>query len=230
LLALDEPYQTAIFLRYFEDLPPRAICRRTGANLATVKSRLQRGLVLLRARGSIASARRPRAVAHGALVHLRPAAVDRGGGPHCNDGSLALGNLRTKTLIAAGLLCAGGLFAFTLGQDPPPRCRPSWQGTVRHRRRRPPRTLPATRRNRPSARRQRTRRTPRCRGSTIRICSSSYVALVVDETGVPVEGHKLRLAPPGCTLNDAKAATGPDGRVTLSWRSRVPTGEVCARR
>jgi len=50
LLGLHEPYQTALFLRYFEDLPPRAISARLGVNEATIKSRLHRGLSLLRER------------------------------------------------------------------------------------------------------------------------------------------------------------------------------------
>ncbi len=45
---LAEPYRTAILLRYFEGLPPRAIAAQTGAPLDTVKSRLKRGLQKLR--------------------------------------------------------------------------------------------------------------------------------------------------------------------------------------
>lgn len=50
LLTLPEPYQSTVLLRYFEGLTPTAIAARTGTPLATVKSRLQRGLVLLRER------------------------------------------------------------------------------------------------------------------------------------------------------------------------------------
>lgn len=46
--ALDEPYRTTIFLRYFEDLSPREIAARQGLPVATVKTRLRRGLELLR--------------------------------------------------------------------------------------------------------------------------------------------------------------------------------------
>ncbi|MCE9594386.1 MAG: sigma-70 family RNA polymerase sigma factor [Planctomycetes bacterium] len=49
LASLPEPYRTALILRFYEDLPPRAIAQRTGAPVATVKSRLLRGLELLRA-------------------------------------------------------------------------------------------------------------------------------------------------------------------------------------
>jgi RNA polymerase sigma factor (sigma-70 family) len=50
LLALPEPYQAVLILRYFEGLSPTAIAARTSTPLATVKSRLQRGLAVLRER------------------------------------------------------------------------------------------------------------------------------------------------------------------------------------
>lgn len=48
--ALEEPYRTTLWLRFYEDLPPRAIARRVEVPLATVKTRLARGLALLRTR------------------------------------------------------------------------------------------------------------------------------------------------------------------------------------
>ncbi|MEM6568973.1 MAG: sigma-70 family RNA polymerase sigma factor [Planctomycetota bacterium] len=48
--ALAEPYRTAVFLRYYEDLPPREIAARTGAPVATVRTRLARALAQLRVR------------------------------------------------------------------------------------------------------------------------------------------------------------------------------------
>src|SRR5690606_22732139 len=50
LLALDEPYQSTLLLRYYEGLTPTEIARRTDVPLATVKRRLQRGLARLRTR------------------------------------------------------------------------------------------------------------------------------------------------------------------------------------
>jgi RNA polymerase sigma-70 factor (ECF subfamily) len=58
VLALAEPYQRTLLLRYLEDLSPRAIAARTGDSVATVKSRLQRGLLLLRERLDRGSRRR----------------------------------------------------------------------------------------------------------------------------------------------------------------------------
>jgi RNA polymerase sigma factor (sigma-70 family) len=45
---LAEPYRQAILLRYFEDLPPRKIAAQLGVPVKTVKTRLNRGLALLR--------------------------------------------------------------------------------------------------------------------------------------------------------------------------------------
>lgn len=50
LLSLDEPYRTTVLLRFFEGLAPREIARRMRAPVATVHSRLQRGLAQLRER------------------------------------------------------------------------------------------------------------------------------------------------------------------------------------
>jgi len=48
VMELDEPYRTAVLLRYLEGLPPRAIARRLGVPVRTVGSRLARGLARLR--------------------------------------------------------------------------------------------------------------------------------------------------------------------------------------
>ena len=50
LTSLPAPYRRVLMLRFFEDRKPAAIADATGEPLATVKSRLQRGLSLLRER------------------------------------------------------------------------------------------------------------------------------------------------------------------------------------
>jgi RNA polymerase sigma-70 factor (ECF subfamily) len=50
LATLPEAQRAALILRYQEDLPPEEIAATLGAPLATVKSQLQRGLKLLRAK------------------------------------------------------------------------------------------------------------------------------------------------------------------------------------
>jgi RNA polymerase sigma-70 factor (ECF subfamily) len=47
---LDEPYRTAIHLRYFEGLSPEQIAQRSNAPLETIRARLRRGLAQLRER------------------------------------------------------------------------------------------------------------------------------------------------------------------------------------
>lgn len=48
VLALGEPMRSTLLMRYWDDLPPRAIAKRTGVPVSTVKSRLARGLERLR--------------------------------------------------------------------------------------------------------------------------------------------------------------------------------------
>ncbi|MEM1451494.1 MAG: sigma-70 family RNA polymerase sigma factor, partial [Planctomycetota bacterium] len=48
VLDLDEPYRTVVLLRFFEELPPRAIAKRTGRPVETVRKQTQRGLERLR--------------------------------------------------------------------------------------------------------------------------------------------------------------------------------------
>lgn len=73
LLALPPLYQRALLLRYFEDLPPAAIAARTGDGVATVKSRLARGLSMLREALDADGARRDRRAGLTALAGLRTA-------------------------------------------------------------------------------------------------------------------------------------------------------------
>ena len=49
VLALAEPYRTTVLLRFFENQKPGAIAKRTGVPVETVRTRLKRGLELLRA-------------------------------------------------------------------------------------------------------------------------------------------------------------------------------------
>ncbi len=42
--ALDEPYRSAVQLRFFEDLPPTLIAERLGVPAETIRTRIKRGL------------------------------------------------------------------------------------------------------------------------------------------------------------------------------------------
>jgi RNA polymerase sigma-70 factor (ECF subfamily) len=50
LLRVDEPFRSALLLRYYEGLPPREIAARLGVPTETARSRVRRGLEQLRAR------------------------------------------------------------------------------------------------------------------------------------------------------------------------------------
>jgi RNA polymerase sigma-70 factor (ECF subfamily) len=73
--ALREPYRSAIFLRYFENLTPRAIAAREGAPVATVKTRLRRGLELLREALDDSRDRRTWALGLVGLARAKPVSV-----------------------------------------------------------------------------------------------------------------------------------------------------------
>src|SRR5688572_165154 len=102
---LDEPYRTAILLRYYRDLAPSAIAEQLGVPLATVKSRLARALARLReqldegeTRGSHAWV----AVLAGGLGELhRPAAAT----------ALAAGGIAMGVKLALGTAAACGALA-----------------------------------------------------------------------------------------------------------------------
>ncbi|MFG0317242.1 MAG: RNA polymerase sigma factor, partial [Planctomycetota bacterium JB042] len=48
VMRLDEPYRTVVLLRWFKELPPKAIARRLDLPVETVKTRLKRGHERLR--------------------------------------------------------------------------------------------------------------------------------------------------------------------------------------
>jgi RNA polymerase sigma-70 factor (ECF subfamily) len=50
VLALPEPCRVAVLLRFFDELPPREIAERVGAPVETVRTRIKRGIELLRTR------------------------------------------------------------------------------------------------------------------------------------------------------------------------------------
>ena len=48
VMGLPEPYRTAVTLRFFDELPPRAIAKRLGLPAVTVRQHVHRGLAMLR--------------------------------------------------------------------------------------------------------------------------------------------------------------------------------------
>jgi RNA polymerase sigma-70 factor (ECF subfamily) len=99
--ALREPYRTAIFLRYFEDLAPGDIAARERLPVATIKTRLRRGLEMLREALDREQGRRAWALALVPLARPGQAAIPV-----------------AVPLLAGGLALAGAT-AWLLRQAPP---------------------------------------------------------------------------------------------------------------
>jgi RNA polymerase sigma factor (sigma-70 family) len=117
VLRLDDAQRDTVLMRYFDGLTPAEIAERTGVPVATVKSRLQRGLDRLRS--ALAEERGPGGLAH-ALAPLLvpfPSASVGGAGLTPIVGILAMGTF-TK-LAVLSLLVAGGIFAWSVRGDDP---------------------------------------------------------------------------------------------------------------
>lgn len=50
VLGLDEPYRSALLLRFYDDLPPRDVAKRLGVPVETARARIRRGVEKLRER------------------------------------------------------------------------------------------------------------------------------------------------------------------------------------
>jgi RNA polymerase sigma-70 factor (ECF subfamily) len=101
VLGLAEPYRATILLRFYEHLPPREIAALTGVPVATVQSRLTRGLRMLRSQLEQQHGR-------GWLAALLPLAVP------IAPTSLAITGLamQTKSILAAALVAGISLSAY----------------------------------------------------------------------------------------------------------------------
>jgi len=129
LLALPEPYRATLLLRFVDDLPPRAIAKKKGVAVETVRTQLKRGLELLRERlvaargGGTQGALALLGLLDGGMrrivrrVVAKQAAAATGGGATAG-GAAAIAAISgalwmsTKLKLAAALLVvAGGSFA-----------------------------------------------------------------------------------------------------------------------
>jgi len=113
VLSLDEPYRETIVLRFFEELSPSAIAKRKEIPVATVKTRLARGLAELRVRLE----REYRSESRNWALALVPLCTPSG--PLA---ALTLGTLlmSTKLKVAAALLLLAGLIAVAWPKGPAP--------------------------------------------------------------------------------------------------------------
>ena len=115
LLALPQPYQDTVLLRYYEGLTPQQIAERTNTSLATVKSRLARGLALLRERldaddRSGAGWRPAFAVAFGMQQQTGVASI----------ATLGILLMASKLMLAAIVAVVLGLWLWPFGEALPP--------------------------------------------------------------------------------------------------------------
>lgn len=94
VLGLDEPYRTTVLLRFFEDLPPRAVAVRMGVPVETVRSRVQRGVAILR--------RRLDARHHGRRSAWAPALLSWSGTRRA--GSVARASTTVGSFVTGGLM------------------------------------------------------------------------------------------------------------------------------
>ncbi len=106
VLALEEPYQSTILARYFEELTPSEIAKRQSVSVATVKSRLQRALEMLRER---MKREHGNGWAHGLVVLLAPKTIGKG---------VLLLSLKTKIAIGSALVVAAWFVAIEIRHTP----------------------------------------------------------------------------------------------------------------
>lgn len=117
VLALPDPFRTVVLMRFFDDLPPREIAAALGVPPATVRSRLHRGLALLREGLETSD---PRGLG-AALLPLLAAPPRAGGGAVALlEGGLVVSTKKKITLVVIALLLLLGA-AWTLGPGRAPR-------------------------------------------------------------------------------------------------------------
>jgi RNA polymerase sigma factor (sigma-70 family) len=215
LWRLPEPYQHVLVARYFRGESPAAIAARTGTPLATIKSRLQRGLDQLRASLAQRDGRDwrlavlpafglPRAAA---VLPLFPVLV------MTTFGKLAVGG----TAATAALLLAWWLL---VGAPPAPPALASGDATA-------PAGAAVARSALPAEPPSREAAGERPAGTAVAGTGQPFAftlhARVVDANGAPVGGVHLVLAPPSCALALSAQQTDAGGRIEVAWHARVPS-------
>ncbi len=104
VMALEEPYRTAVLLRYFDGLAAAEVARRTGVPVETARTRIKRALAMLRAR---LDREHGRDGTSWALALLPLARLDRGMVATGATGGALVAISTTKVLAA---VVAGALF------------------------------------------------------------------------------------------------------------------------
>jgi len=215
VFTLDEPYLSTIVLRYFDDLPPKAIAAQTGISVATVKSRLQRGLQQLRARLDRAQGgRRGWQPALAAAIGLPPFATTA----LLTTGTMLMGPT-AKIALGTAAVAAAVVLVLSLGGDPTPTpLLATGQDPVR--------IAGATTTVAGPAQDGAIERLPLATAAPVEPAllhpfTFDLEIEVRDRDGLPVEGTQLLLAPPGCAFDRVPATSDANGLARAQWRGKV---------
>lgn len=216
VLALEEPYQGTLWQRYFEERLPAEIAARSGVSLATVKSRLQRGLCLLRERLDRSKGSGWRAGLLGAFglqSMVAASAVVAGG-------AIAMGTGVKVTLAAAVVLCAAVAYVLVGDDRPVPVPEVPVAGAEGGGGTAAAVTVPGERTEQPGLQRS---ALPEFKLTTDLEHPFVYEVhcTVLDRDGLPVSGTEVFAGPFDGTLNSWPTATDENGTATVAFRARV---------
>ncbi|MEO6597796.1 MAG: sigma-70 family RNA polymerase sigma factor [Planctomycetota bacterium] len=214
VFSLDEPYQTSVLLRYFEGLTPSEIALRTDTSVATVKSRLQRALLLVRGRLDRTRGDRRRwtkaLCAATGLQILTTTAI-------LGTGALLMGSATKLVLGGAAAVLLGALVWGLRDTEPPPMRSNTTAANI----------APAA-----TATAVLDAATPdgvdrvalpdpsRDESALLHAFGFELEVQVQDHFGLPVEGAKVLLAPFGCRLDEVPDRTDSAGIVHVQWRGK----------
>ncbi len=118
VMGLDEPYRTAVLLRFFEDLAPGAIARQLGVPTETVRTRIRRALAMLRDElsGSSGADRLACCLALAPLLRT-PATTSGGVGAAATVGGIATMGKAVLAAAGAAVLVVGGTIGWVASRN-----------------------------------------------------------------------------------------------------------------
>lgn len=212
LWRLPEPYQSALVWRYFENLTPKQIAEQKGIPIATVKSRLQRGLGLLRVEFDRRDGGRWRA--------LLPIAAGLSQTPVAATAAIAiLMTPTTKVLSAAAVLAAAACLVFVWDNS-----EPTPEPTTRHDGGAREASVAGV--NRDEQLVDKRTLVSGAEGESVSLVHPHEYRLrvaVIDRDGLPMPGASVVIGPRDSAVNRWPQATGEDGTVEVDWRGKVQT-------
>ncbi|MCR9247708.1 MAG: sigma-70 family RNA polymerase sigma factor [bacterium] len=219
LWRLPETFRSTLLRRYFEELTPKQIAEREGVPVATVKSRLQRGLAQLRADCDREDGGQWRALLP--LVLRRPETPTAAAGT-----AVFIMTQTTKVLaVAAAIVAVAGFALFYESEQPEPATREVAQM--------PDPAVGATAARVGSASVQpidsasdRVDPAAAFQAALAHPFEMSVLCRVVDRDGLPVEGARVGFGPAGGVVNLWPSGAAADGVVLLHWRARRRTMRI----